>query len=713
MSLCFAFLLGIFSTPPAETTVPINEKIEITTPSLKPTNQTISTISPTLTRSNSTVVKIQVEKLQPEVVVKEKKGEEKSKIEIKVEKLAPSGKVEIQVEKVTPAPSEAGENTGDIVSVEKVSAGEETKQAVAEESIRGKVKVTKIATGSAPVEKVDEISVEKVQTEQKEEQKEEEKGASAESVVVEVERKKESEEKPPAHISVKKTANDEELDLEVEGIRKNKPFISVEKISPDDKKTNVKKKETSKESIVVEKVNEEENKKETKPLIQISVEKTENEEDLDLAIGNIKESNNNETVISVEEVSPTEKATELKVKLTPSTVSVEVEKVNEVEKDNRPNEITAKKVQNDDDEDQGKETEESEEEDLETATVGKENTKSEKAKQALVKEEKKKTNTISVQVTEQKASNDKSEEKSLNLERRDMINNEKEKEDKSVVKKTEENVKVAVKKVELIQPRINTGSRNNEDIKQEAAEEEDLQMKVQKPQKEASPAKEAPPAESDKAQSKKVEKVQSATPSDEDVLDDANDNRDEEKELEDEQEVLTEKETPEERKIAQAFDKALEKERHKARNMKNEAPTTHSSIPTTKKQLTKTRETGSENEMVKVASKAKSNGDLSIEELELAALAEKTLNDDDTKEAEKVLVSTQTSPTTAVKEKKNPEVTVAVTKETTKTLLSGKETAKEEKKLKEELAIEMRLERTGVSLSVKSLICFFKLVCVH
>ena len=700
MSLCFVFLLDIFSTPSAETTVPINEKIEITTPTLKPTNQTISTISPTLTGSNSTVVKIQVEKLQPEVVVKENKGEEKSKIKIKVEKLTPSGKDEIQVEKVTPAPSETGENTGDTVSVEKVSAGEETKQAVAEESIRGKIQVTKIATGSAPVEKVDEISVEKVQIEQKEEQKEEEKGASAESVVVEeVERKKESEEKPPAHISVKKTANDEELDLEVEGIRKNKPYISVEKTSPDDRQTNVKKKETSKKSIVVEKINEEENKKETKPLIQISVEKMKNEEDLDLAIGNTKKSNNNETVISVEEVSPTEKATEVKVKLTPTTVSVEVEKVNEVEEDNRPNEITAKKVQNDDEEDQGKETEESEEEDLETGAVGKGNTKSEKAKQALVKEEKKKTNTISVQVTEQKASNDESEEKSLNLERRDMINNEKEKEDKSVVKKSEENVKVAVKKVKLVQPRINTGSRNNQDIKQEAAEEDDLQMK---------PQMETSPAESDKAQSKEVEKVQSATPSDEDVLDDANDNRDEEKGLEDEQEVLTEKETPEERKIAQAFDKALEKERNKAMNMKTEAPTTHSSIPTTKKQSAKTRETGSENEMVKVASKAKSNGDLSIEELELAALAEKTLNDDDTKEEK---VSTQTLPTTAVKEKKNPEATVAVTKETTETLLSEKETAKEEKKLKEELATETKLEKTGVS--VKSLICFFKLVCVH
>ena len=702
MSLCFVFLLDIFSTPSAETTVPINEKIEITTPTLKPTNQTISTISPTLTGSNSTVVKIQVEKLQPEVVVKENKGDEKSKIEIKVEKLTPSGKDEIQVEKVTPAPSETGENTGDTVSVEKVSAGEETKQAVAEESIRGKIQVTKIATGSAPVEKVDEISVEKVQIEQKEEQKEEEKGASAESVVVEeVERKKESEEKPPAHISVKKTANDEELDLEVEGIRKNKPYISVEKISPDDRQTNVKKKETSKKSIVVEKIIEEANKKETKPLIQISVEKMKNEEDLDLAIGNTKKSNNKETVISVEEVSPTEKATEVKVKLTPTTVSVEVEKVNEVEEDNRPNEITAKKVQNDDEEDQGKETEESEEEDLETGAVGKGNTKSEKAKQALVKEEKKKTNTISVQVTEQKASNDESEEKSLNLERRDMINNEKEKEDKSVVKKSEENVKVAVKKVKLVQPRINTGSRNNQDIKQEAAEEDDLQMK---------PQMETSPAESDKAQSKKVEKVQSATPSDEDVLDDANDNRDEEKELEDEQEVLTEKETPEERKIAQAFDKALDKERNKARNMKTEAPTTHSSIPTTKKQSTKTRETGPQKERVKPSSKAKSKGDLSIEELELAALAEKTLNEDDTKEA-KVFVSTQTSPTTAVKEKKNPEATVAVTKETTKPLLSGKETAKEEKKLKEELAIETKLEKTGVS--VKSLICFFKLVCVH
>ncbi|CAH3142018.1 unnamed protein product [Porites lobata] len=664
---------GIFSTPSAETTVPVNEKIEITTPSLKPTNQTVSTISPTLTGSNSTVVKIQVEKLEPEVVVKENKGEEKSKIEIKVEKLTPSGKDEIQVEKIAPAPSEAGEDTGDAVSVEKVSAGEETKQAVAEESIRGQIKVTKIAAGSAPVEKVDEISVEKVQTEQKGEQKEEEKGASAESVVVEeVERKKESEEKPPAY--------DEELDLEGEGIRKNKPFISVEKISPDDKKTNVKKKETSKESIVVEKVNKEENKKETKPVIQISVEKTENDEDLDLAIGNTRKSNNNETVIvSVEEISPTEKATEVKV-------SVEVEKVNEVEEDNRPNEITAKKVQNDDDEDQGKETEESEEEDLE------ENTKSEKAKQALVKEETKKTNTISVQVTEQKTSNDESEEKSLNLERRDMINNEKEKEDKSVVKKSEENVKVAVKKVELVQPRINTGSRNNEDIKQEAAEEEDLQMK---PQMKASPAQETAPSESDKAQSKKVEKVQSATPSDEDVLDDANDNQDEEKDLEDEQEVLTEKETPEERKIAQAFDKALEKERNKARNMKTETPSTHSPIPTTKKQSTKTQETGPQKERVKPSSKAKSNGDLSIEELELAALAEKTLNEDDTKEAEKVFVSTQTSPTTAVKEKKNPEVTVAVRKETTKTLLSGKETAKEEKKLNEELAKEMKLEKTG------------------
>lgn len=215
-----------------------------------------------------------------------------------------------------------------------------------------------------------------------------------------------------------------------------------------------------------------------------------------------------------------------------------------------------------------------------------------------------------------------------------------------------------------------------------------------------------------------VEKVPNQGGRSEGVLGDATrkteNSQDEEQELENEQEqeLETEEETPEERKLALEFEKALEAERNRKQNLKTESLKTPSTTPppVTEKpheaatEERATKETESRKEAVKSENESKRG--MSIEELELAELANNVLSDD--KEEVKPVPSTETppAPTTAattaaekvlvVKVQKQRKITVTVTKEQNENLLSEKETAQEEKKLKEELAKELKQEKSEV-----------------
>ena len=216
-----------------------------------------------------------------------------------------------------------------------------------------------------------------------------------------------------------------------------------------------------------------------------------------------------------------------------------------------------------------------------------------------------------------------------------------------------------------------------------------------------------------------VEKIPNQGGRSEGVLGDATrkteNSQDEEQELENEQEteLETEEEKPEERKLALEFEKALKAERNRKQNLKTQSlkppsptppPVTEKPHEATTEEMAK-KETESGKEAVKSENESKRG--MSIEELELAELANNVLSDD--KEEVKPVPSTETPPppttaattTTAekvlvVKVQKERKITVTVTKEQNENLLSEKETAQEEKKLKEELAKELKQEKSEV-----------------
>ena len=75
------------------------------------------------------------------------------------------------------------------------------------------------------------------------------------------------------------------------------------------------------------------------------------------------------------------------------------------------------------------------------------------------------------------------------------------------------------------------------------------------------------------------------------------------------------------------------------------------------------------------------------------------MNDEDKEEVRPTKKPTKaSSQATVIKVEKVPKVTVQVTKERNENLLSEEETAKEEKKLKDELANELQQEKEGVSM---------------
>ena len=215
-----------------------------------------------------------------------------------------------------------------------------------------------------------------------------------------------------------------------------------------------------------------------------------------------------------------------------------------------------------------------------------------------------------------------------------------------------------------------------------------------------------------------VEKVPNQGGRSEGVLGDARrkteNSQDEEQELENEQEqeLEAEEETPEERKLALEFEKALKAERNRKQNLKTQSlkPPSTTPPPVTEKpheattEEMATKETASGKEAVESENESKRG--MSIEELELAELANNVLSDD--KEEVKPVPSTETppAPTTAattaaekvlaVKVQKQPKIKVTVTKEQNENLLSEKETAQEEEKLKEELAKELKQEKSEV-----------------
>ena len=173
----------------------------------------------------------------------------------------------------------------------------------------------------------------------------------------------------------------------------------------------------------------------------------------------------------------------------------------------------------------------------------------------------------------------------------------------------------------------------------------------------------------------------------------------------------TGKDKIDEQKLAQEFDKALEAERKGKENKKPTTPaespkTTKAPQVTTGKAKPTTEAKGDEKDKQleklndeAALEKVNARKVLSDEELELAELAEETMNDEDKEEIKPTKKPTkETAQATVIKVEKVPKVTVQVTKERNENLLSEKKTAKEEKKLKDELANELEQEKEGVSI---------------
>ena len=178
--------------------------------------------------------------------------------------------------------------------------------------------------------------------------------------------------------------------------------------------------------------------------------------------------------------------------------------------------------------------------------------------------------------------------------------------------------------------------------------------------------------------------------------------------------LKTEKDKVDEQKLAQEFDKALEAERNGKENLKTgqsvepaEGPKTSKppQVTTGKaKPTTEAKGDGIDKQLEKLngeaaPEKVEVRKVMSAEELELAELAQETMNDEDKEEVKPTKnPTTATSQDMVTKVEKVPKVTVQVTKERTENLLSEEETAKEEKKLKVELENELEQEKEEVSI---------------
>ena len=720
---------------------------KITPPSTKPTVHSTNTVAtPTLIitqkgePSDTETVIVQVEKQKPDEGVKEKAGEEKSGNKVKVEKIVSpeEAKTEAKVEKLSPMKSEAGgKKKGVTVSVEKITAKEETNQKDSE-SGRNKEKEEEESVGSVVVEKVGE-------------------------------KENEKEKKVPAQFSVQKIANDEgdseELDLavgeEAERSRNIEQVASVEKVSPEKEELAADaNEETANEKplsrISVEKITGKiEGAKETvngpkeNTVVKVVVDERENEEE-DLESDGAGESQAEEAKerkerdragvpdrAKVENLAHEEGENEEKDLESAGTgdeekAASDKQKESHAEKetvddktDAIPSHLAAEKVANDE-----------ADEDRDLDREGKETNK---LKAAEEKDKVPVLVTVSVEkVTVDAAENEKKDRESGETGKREMADSGKERANEEVgMKETEGNVMVTVEKVAPASPRLTTDSEEEKSpstpptsespkvsvgkVEKISSEEEDLKN---------SKTKENSAAETFPSQGKRPEEILG------DANKKADEGQDEEQELEDEQEQQLERkeESPEERKLALAFEKALEEERNKKENLKTHSVQMSSPLPssstskphepTTKKTpTTQAKETESgkepaESQNIKVTAKSETTGGLSVEELELAALADEALSDD--KKEMKPLTAAVTTKATAttikvaaatttpatvekvvdVKVEKQPKVAITVTKEKNEKLLSEKQTAQEERKLKEELTKEIEQEKSGVSIRI-------------
>ena len=186
--------------------------------------------------------------------------------------------------------------------------------------------------------------------------------------------------------------------------------------------------------------------------------------------------------------------------------------------------------------------------------------------------------------------------------------------------------------------------------------------------------------------------------------------------------IKKQKEKIDEDKLAEEFDKALKAERNGKENLKTTEPvkpTSPTEGPETNKpqkvttievqETTDSKGDETEKELDSIAGEMGKQNDapenvgakkeLSDEELELAELTEERMHDDVKEETKPTEKPTPATPKDEViKVEKVPKVTVQVTKLNNKKLLSDEETAKEEKKLKDELTSEVEQEKEGVSM---------------
>ena len=197
----------------------------------------------------------------------------------------------------------------------------------------------------------------------------------------------------------------------------------------------------------------------------------------------------------------------------------------------------------------------------------------------------------------------------------------------------------------------------------------------------------------------------------------------------DKDKMENQKDKIDEEKLAQEFDKALKAERNgkeKLKTVEPVKPTSSADGPKTTKpqqvttgEVKQTTESKGDETAKKLDSlarelekqndeaaleKEEAKKDISVEELELAELAQDKMNDDDKEETKPTIKPTTATPKDVViKVEKVPKVTVQVTKVNDKRMPSEKETAKEEKKMKDELASELQQEKEGVSMRSRDL----------
>ena len=557
-----------------------------------------------------------------------------------------------------------------------------------------------------------------------------------ESFVVEKVKEKEPEKEKqiPAQSSVTKLANDrqsddEEVDLEGGKLKESEGVISIQKISP------------AKGNEVQEKISTNEENVNKEPAVRIRVEKVAD------AVEETKEKKADEsrgvTVEKVGNIQAKQEEEDLETEGNgKSEIAESQEKRNDIqvevvkerrEIDQVPGQVTVEKLANDYEKNDLGIREAGKREIKEVmVTVQKDESEEPIAAEAKRSQIQKASEDEDLGVRVEKLPMETSLSNDASLESEKTITVKVEKFQPSTVsveaqKVAKPNVEVTVEKLKAPLPSMKPAVETEEPTSKRVFEEEKLPSEVpttERPDEFKATVEKITSEEEDLKNSggqlkAEVEKV----PSQDELLEgiqlrDAirktEKSQDEEQELENEQEqeLETEQETPEERKLALEFEKALKEERNNKQNLKTKSlkPPSLTSPSVTNKpheattEELATKETESGKKAVKSENESKRG--MTIEELELAELANNVLSDDNEKMktepgTERPLPPTTAATTTAekvlvVKVQEQRNITVTVTKEQNENLLSEKETAQEEKKLKEELAKELKQEKAVV-----------------